>query len=394
MRRSEPSRYKNKTFAEVGVGWLKRVMKEDVGLVYIALGGLGSTFLGAFFWFILASILEVKNYGLVNYYIALASIFAGLGAMGLNTTVTTYLAKGEREVLHEANSLTLISGLVLAIILSVFQWGSGLLSATMIFFAMTLAEMLGRKMYREYAFLSIGQRLAQITLSILLFFQLGIPGIILGYFLGFLAFSYHYLKSITKFTLKINNLKEKRNFTLHSYGFNLVGNFSAYLDKIIIGILFGYYALGLYQLGFQFLMLLSIIPGSLYQYLLPEESSGKNKREIKLISLILSVALALTTLTISPYLIENMFPTFIDSIQIVRVMSLAVIPSTIVAMLNASLLGKERSKTVLTAGLVYLASLIAGLIIMGKIMGILGLALTLIIAQAIQAVYLSMNQSP
>jgi O-antigen/teichoic acid export membrane protein len=52
----------------------------------------------------MASILEVKNYGLVNYYIALASIFAGLGTMRLNTTVTTYLAKGERNLLYEANS--------------------------------------------------------------------------------------------------------------------------------------------------------------------------------------------------------------------------------------------------------------------------------------------------
>jgi len=50
-------------------------MKEDVGLVYNAcmhacLGDLGSTLLGALFWFILVSIPEVKNYGLANYYIA------------------------------------------------------------------------------------------------------------------------------------------------------------------------------------------------------------------------------------------------------------------------------------------------------------------------------------
>jgi len=39
------------------------------------------------------------------------------------------------------------------------------------------------------------------------------------------------------------------------------------------------------------------------------------------------------------------------------------------------------NRTVFTAGLVYLASLITGLIVMGKIMGALGLALTLVIAQ-------------
>jgi hypothetical protein len=64
--------------------------------------------------------------------------------------------------------------------LSIYQWGSGFLSAAMIFFGTTLAEMLGRRLYREYAAFSIGQRLAQITLFILLYFQLGIRGIIFG----------------------------------------------------------------------------------------------------------------------------------------------------------------------------------------------------------------------
>lgn len=371
------------------ISYLKKLIKEDIGLAYTTLGGLGASLLGALFWFILASVLNVDNYGLVNYYIALASIFAGIGTIGLNITVTTYLAKGERKLLYEANSLTLISGLILALVLSALQWASGILSAALIFFGMSLAEMLGRKTYREYAFASIGQRLAQICLSLILYFQLGIIGIILGYFLGALIFSYKYLLSMRKFTLKINNLKEKRNFTLHSYGFNLIGqNLSNYLDKIIIGVLFGYYALGLYQLGFQFFMFLSIIPGSLQRYLLPEESSGNHKHEIKLFGLILSVAASIATFAISPYLVKSFFPTFTDSIPLVSAMSLSVIPSTIVAMLTASFLGREKSKTVFTAGLVYLTSLIICLILMGTILGVLGLALAIITAKTIQATYL------
>jgi len=42
-----------------------------------------------------------------------------------------------------------------------------------------------------------------------------------------------------------------------------------YIDKVIKGTLFGYYALGLYQLGFQFFMFIRTLPVSLYQYLLP-----------------------------------------------------------------------------------------------------------------------------
>lgn len=367
----------------------KRLLKEDVGLVYTTLGGVSSSVLAAFFWFILASLLTVDNYGLANYYIAIATIFAGVGTMGLNMTVTTYLAKGEKQILYEAQSLTLISGVVSALVLSVFQWASGILSAATIFFTMGIAEILGKKTYKEYAFVSIGQRIAQITLGLFLYFQIGVMGIIIGYFLGSLLFSYKYLKSIKNFSLKINSLKEKRNFTLHSYGYNLIGQtLSNYLDKVLIGAVFGYFALGLYQLGFQFFMFLSLIPTSLQQYLLPEESSGNSKREIKTIGVLLSAAAALALFALCPYLITHFFPTFIDAIPLVSLMSLAVIPSSIAAILTASFLGNGKSKQVFTAGVIYLASLITCLTIMGLIIGVLGLAIAVITAKTIQATYM------
>ncbi|MEM2703205.1 MAG: oligosaccharide flippase family protein, partial [Candidatus Bathyarchaeia archaeon] len=259
----------------VSMGMLRGFLKENLGLVYTAIGGFGSSILGALFWLVLASILSVDDYGFVNFYIAVATVAAAFGILGLNTTITTYLAKGEENVLYEANSLTLVTGVLSAVVLSFFHWVSGILAVAFIFFNMTLAEVLGRKKYNEYAVLSIGQRIIQIALSLLLYLYVGILGIILGYFLGSILFSLRYLKSVRKFTSKINHLRGKQNFILHCYGFNLVGSLSAYLDKIVIGALFGYYALGLYQLGYQFFMFLNMIPTSLYQYLLPEESSGK-----------------------------------------------------------------------------------------------------------------------
>ncbi len=378
--------------SKINIGTFKRLLKEDVGLVYTTFGGLGTSVLGALFWFILASILSVDNYGLANYYIAIASIFSGIGAIGLNMTVTTYLAKGETNILYEANSIVLISGIITALFLSVFQWSSGILSIALIFAGMTLAEVLGRKTYKEFAIISIGGRIAQIILSLLLYFQLGVLGIILGYFLGSIIFSYRYIFSLKNFTLKLNNLKTKRNFTIHSFGYNLIGiTLANYLDKIIIGAFFGYFALGLYQLGFQFLMFLHIIPMSLQQYLLPEESSGNNKRQIKIIALALTTTAAIALLALSPYLVTTFFPTFTEAIPLVALMSLAVIPSAIAAILVASFLGNGKSKSVFIASVLYIVSLIISLIVMGAVMGIIGLAIAVIVAKTLQAIYLLMK---
>ena len=370
------------------VRWLRGVVKSEMGLVYTTLGTTGSSFLGGLFWLVLASLLDVESYGLVNYFIALGSVFSALALLGLDSTVITFLAKGEKKIVFQANSLVLFSGLSACLVLSVFQWESGILSAAMVFFMMSIAEVLGRKKYGEFALLSIGQRFVQISLSLFLYFQLGIMGIVLGYFLGNLIFSFRYFRILPNFSLNFDGIKEKRNFTLHNYGFNLIRNFTNYLDKIIIGPLFGYFVLGIYQLGFQFYLFLSIIPLSLYYYLLPEESSGKDKRTIKIVGFGLAVVAAVFAFFTLPYFIETLFPTFASSVWVVRIMSLAVIPSTIVAIINASLLGRGRSKYVFVAGLIYLVSVIVGVLVLGDVMGAMGLAVTLVVAQSIQAGFL------
>jgi O-antigen/teichoic acid export membrane protein len=300
-----------------------------------------------------------------------------------------FLAKGNKEIRYQATSLTFISAAIIGTILAFYELSIGLLATTMVLFMMTLAEKLGGKMYRQYAIMLIGQRIAQMILSIALYFPFGIFGILIGYLIGYLIFSFKYiLKSIPNFTLQFSEIKQKRNFALHSYSTNLVRNFTLYLDKLLIVPLFGYYLLGLYQLAFQFFMFLSIIPLSLYSYLLPEESSGQNRRTIKMLGLSLSVTAALAAFIVFPYIIEKFFTNFIDSIPIVRIMSLALIPATIVSILNATLLGQGRSRTVFTAGIAYIISLIIGLIILGQILGSIGLAITLLTAQTIQATYL------
>lgn len=235
----------------LGIWRAFKFIKEERGLVYTTLGNMGSALLGALFWFILASVLKVSEYGEVNYYIALASIPAAVGSLGLGTTVMTYVAKGEEEIVYEAGSLTLLLSLILATMIIPFQWSLAPIIMAMIFYGMTVAETLGRKLYGEYAFVSVSSRLVQIILSTLLYPGFGLMGILMGYCLGYFLLSYRYLKSLRKLTLRINNLRGKLNFTAHSYSLNLIGNFSNFLDKVIIGLYSGSTLWGFINSGFS-----------------------------------------------------------------------------------------------------------------------------------------------
>ena len=224
---------------------------------------------------------------------------------------------------------------------------------------------------------------------ILLYLKLGLIGIIVGYFAGYLCLSYRFFKSLSQFTRSVRSLRGKFGFILHSYGLNVVTNLTTFLDKVIVGSVYGFYMLGLYQLGYQFLMFLSTIPVSLFAYLLPEESSGERRREAKMLGFTLALAAAVVTYVIAPWIIVNFFPNFTEAIGVVRIMCIAVVPAAVVNILNAMFFGRERSAVAFTGGILYLASLVTCLLLLGRVFGIVGLASSVIISQTAQALYLA-----
>ncbi|RLF36714.1 MAG: hypothetical protein DRN03_03355 [Thermoplasmata archaeon] len=367
-------------------------LRRESGLIWTSAGNVASSVLGALIWLILASILKVAEYGEVNYFIAISFIIAALGSLGLNITVTTYLAKGEKRLVDEANSIVLLSSVVVAAtVIPTFRrmWFLAPTAIAIMFFWMSMAELLGAKRYREYAYVMAGYRVVQIALMILLYLKLGLIGIIVGYLTGYLCLSYRFFKSLSQFTRSVRSLRGKFGFILHSYGLNVVTNLTTFLDKVIVGSVYGFYMLGLYQLGYQFLMFLSTIPVSLFAYLLPEESSGERRREAKIIGFTLALAAAVVTYVIAPWIIVNFFPNFTEAIGVVRIMCIAVIPAAVVNILNAMFFGRERSAVAFTGGILYLASLVTCLLLLGRVFGIVGLASSVIISQTAQALYLA-----
>ena len=367
-------------------------LRRESGLIWTSAGNVVSSILGALIWFILASILKVAEYGEVNYFIALSFIIAAFGSLGMNITVTTYLAKGEERLVYEANSIVLLSSVVVAVAtISTFRrmWFLAPTAMAIMFFWMSVAELLGAKKYREYAYVMAGYRVVQVALMIPLYLKFGLIGIIVGYLIGYLSLSYRFFKSLSRLTRNIRSLRGKLGFALHSYGLNVVTNLTTFLDKVVIGSVYGFYMLGLYQLGYQFLTFLSTIPVSLFSYLLPEESSGERRREAKIIGFNLALAAAVVTYVIAPWIIVNFFPNFVEAIGVVRIMCIAVIPAAVVNILNAMFFGRERSAVAFTGGIIYLASLITCLLLLGRMFGIVGLASSIIVSQTAQALYLA-----
>ena len=370
---------------------LLKLLGLDKGLVSVAGGNTIASITGAIFWLFVATLMSKEGYGQLNYFLSTAFLFSSLSILGLGTTVTTFLSKGEEDVKYQANLLVLFSNCVVFVLLLMFinHLSVVILLIGLSFFAMSQAEYLGRRNYKKYSYAVIGQRLVNVPLSLCLFLIAAVDGVIIGYAISTLLFSYNFFKSFKGFNLQFGSLKTKLPFMLHSYSFNISGNVASNADKLLIAPLFGFGLLGLYQMGFQFLTFISIIPLSLFQFLLPQEAARIQQKKTVLKGVTIAVIFSISFFIVIPYVITSIFPHFKGSVEISQIMIFGIIPMTISAILYSRLFGGERSKAVLISSSVRLFTLLALIYFLGRLYGLVGLGFATLLSLVLECITIS-----
>ena len=351
-----------------------KFLKSNKGLVYIIIGNIVGALLTGGFWLLLASLQSVEEYGQTSYMISMASLASSFALLGLNTAITTFIPKGHEKIHVAANQVVLISSIIAALIVAQRDWLLGFFVVGMSFWMMSIYEFLGRKSYKQYAIANIGARGCQLLLSIVLYYLIGIPGIIIGFTISFFLFSQRYILSMKYFNKDFSEISGKMKFALHSYSFNMSNALLMYFDKIIIPPIFGYAILGYYQLGFQFLMFLGMIPISFFQYLIPEESSGNKKTKLRIIGFGLSIGLAVLLYFLSPIIINVFFPHYQNSLDAIRVISIGIIPMMIAYIINSKFLSEGNTRGVVIGAIIYQILQITLMILLGRLIEVTGIA--------------------
>lgn len=369
-----------------------KFLKSNKGLVYIILGNIVGAILTGGFWLLLASLQSVEEYGETSYLISMASLASSFALLGLNTAITTFIPKGHTKIHVAANQVILISSIIAALIVAQRDWLLGLFVVGMTFWMMSIYEFLGRKSYKKYAIANIGARGCQLLLSIIFYYLIGIPGIIIGFTISFFLFSHRYFLSIKYFTKDFSEISGQMKFALHSYSFNMSNALLMYFDKIIIPSIFGYAILGYYQLGFQFLMFLGMVPISFFQYLIPEESSGHKKTKLRIAGFGLSIGLAALLYFLSPTLINVFFPQYQNSLDAIRVISIGIIPMMIAYIINSKFLSEGNTRGVVIGAIIYQILQITLMILLGRLIEVTGIALSVVISLTGQALFLLLYQ--
>ena len=355
----------------------------------LATSTISGNAISALFWLYLAGLLGQENYGELGYLIAIAGIASNIALIGGEWVMTVYTAKGKniQSVLY---LISLISSGISAIILyAIFQnAGLSVYVIGFVIFNLVIAEIQGRKLYKTYAKFFVLQKIFFVLISLSLFQFIGAEGILLGYALSFIPFFKRMYISLKTKNYNFKFLKEKSGFIANNYSLDLTKSIKGQIDKLMIAPMLGFGILGNYYLGLQVVSMLSILPGVIFTYMLPQDASGKSTTKLRVFTILGSVILAMLGIFLAPILIPMVFPEYKESLSLIPILSISVIPATISSMYTSKFIGNEKSSYVLIGYIISIITLVSGILILVEIFEIMGLAIAYVLSISVQAIFL------
>ena len=371
---------------------LKIILFNNRDLSTLGTANLLNTSLLGLFWFFIATIIQPDDYGQISYYISIAAIITTITTPGVSNTLVVFTSRDfkiKSPLFFMSIVLILISSIILFFIIGNFATSLYLIGYAA--FGLVISELLGSKLYGEYFKITLTQRILSIILPISLYYILGIDGIILGLAFSYIAFIYKFIIMLRHGKIDFSVLKTHKQFMLDTYGYDISRILTTQLDKLIIFPLFGLITLGNYYLAVQFLAIGTIIPGTVYQYLLSQESKNKSFNNLKIIAILTSVFITTFTIILAPILLPIIFPHFVDVVPMVQIIILSLIPQTINLMYITKFLTNNNSRPVLIGSGIFIIIQICGIVFLGNTMGVIGIALALLLGHLSEFIFFSLH---
>ena len=355
----------------------------------IATGETISGVIGSIFWLYLASLLTVSDYGELQFLIGIASFGVGLSLLAQTNTIIVYEVKqrGLRGILFLMSFI--MAGIVSVILFMIYSK----LDIIFLMFGMICGEMaigylMGKKLFIKYSIFLISQKVLMIVLVIGLYFLMGIEGIIYGIAISYIPVAILILSTFKNTSFNFSLLKNNFGFIFYNYSERLIVFSRRNLDKVIIMPILGFEILGEFALGFQIYSIMILFASISFKLLLLNDSEGKDSKKMSIVILSISTIIALLGITIAPIIVPIIFPQFTSVIEIIPIMSLAVIPNAIMLIMSSKFIGNEKSKFILIGTIMYAISYLLLIIFLGSTYGIQGLAFTFLITSTGYSIYL------
>lgn len=368
-------------------------MKKS-GLVSIGFADIVGTGISAIFWFYIATVIEPEDFGEIFYFIGIAALASYISLIGTQNTIVVYVAK-KIKIQSTLSLLSLIAGGIsfVVIFLIFYRVDASLILIGYIINTLAIGDLLGRKLYKSYSKYFLIQKILTLVLGLTFYYLFDVQGILFALALSYVAYTIRVYKGFKNSKIDFSLLKTRFGFITNNYTMILAQGSRTQIDKLIIAPLLGFSLLGNYALSLQIIGVMFIFTTIIFKYTLSQDATGEPNKKLKKISILLSIIIAILGFSLSPIVIPELFPKYLEAIDAIQIMSLSVIPTNISMILTSKFLGLEKSKIVLTSKVISLISIIIGMVILGSIFGIMGLAIAFVISSIIEATSLGIMNS-
>ena len=152
----------------------------------------------------------------------------------------------------------------------------------------------------------------------------------------------------------------------------------------------GYAAIGNYHLALQFFSVLLIFPGFLIKYLLPQRSVGKENKKFEIYGILISITLGVLGFFLAPVVVPMIFPKFLVTIEILPMISLAIIPKVITSLILVRFTAKKQSVPPLLGGSAFTVIHLGMLLILADTIGLFAVGLGFLLGSIFETIILYM----
>jgi O-antigen/teichoic acid export membrane protein len=225
-----------------------------------------------------------------------------------------------------------------------------------------------------------------VIFSFSLFYIFGVEWVLLGIALSYFIYSKNFMDGLTKFKIDFSQFKENKKFILTNYSIMITSITTNQVDKLLIMPILGFAVLGNYSLAIQIMAIMNIIPGVVFKYILPRASRNIIDAKLRTYTIILSCISVLLMITLSPIIIPIFFEKYTDVVLIIQIMSFSIIPITINTFYLSKFLASEKANIPLIGGVVSSLVLITGMIGLGSLYGVIGIAITHVLTYSVMCV--------
>jgi len=367
---------------------LKNIFSRFKGLFSIGIADILGAVISSALWLYFATILDVDAYGKIFYIFAIGNMATSISLLGSRHTLMVYIPKNIR---FESSIflLVLISGSIVSlasfVIYSNYTLSFYILGA--VIFGLSASEILARKLYTNYFKFMIIQKSLMVALSLVLYYLIGINGIILGVGLSFLPYLLIVIREFQITKIDFSLLKPRLGFMMNSYGVNILATSSKQIDLLIIAPLLGFTLLGNYQLGIQFIGMFQLIPLIVMKFTLPHDASGNSNSNLKITTVLVSIGFTILIILFTPIIIPIFFEKFIYAIVLIQILSFSLIPVSLNTAYVSKFLGNEKYKIITIASILLILVHISGIFILSEIYGIIGVALSYVLSFSSQTIF-------